>query len=53
MLSDYLYGGAGNDSIVGGSNSQYNGYYIGIQELYGGSGDDEIWGGDLKRFQTI
>lgn len=51
-----MYGGSGNDSIVGGSGSYYNSgdnHYSGDQFLNGESGEDEIWGGDKKQYQQI
>ena len=35
-LSNYGFGGSGNDKIIGGS-------YMTNQKLYGGHGDDKIW----------
>ena len=57
MNEDYIYGGAGNDSIVGGDGSAYNDdddiFYTGMQFLNGGADEDEIYGGDSKLFQQI
>ena len=42
--SDFLYGGAGNDTLIGGSGNDHLNGELGDDVIYGGNGNDELIG---------